>query len=43
MEVGKISADGVANVACEPTGMSMRNNCWRAIECRGGAVKRSEQ
>jgi hypothetical protein len=39
VEAGKVGADGVVNVACEPTGISMKKNCWKAIECRGDAVK----
>jgi len=39
VEAGKVGAEAVVNVACEPTGISMRKNCWKAIECRGDAVK----
>lgn len=39
VEAGKLSADAVINVACEATGVSMTKNCWKAIECRGDAVK----
>jgi hypothetical protein len=39
VEAGKLAADAVVNVACEATGISMKKNCWKAIECRGDAVK----
>ena len=39
VEAGKIGADGVINVACEATGVSMKKNCWKTLECRGDAVK----
>jgi hypothetical protein len=39
VEAGKLGADAVVNVACEPTGVSMKKNCWKAIECRGDAAK----
>lgn len=39
VEAGKLAADAVVNVACEATGVSMKKNCWKTIECRGDAVK----
>jgi hypothetical protein len=39
VEAGKIGAEAVVNVACEATGISMTKNCWKALECRGDAVK----
>lgn len=42
VEAGKLKADAVVNVACEPTGVSMKKNCWKTLECRGDAVKWKE-
>src|SRR5688500_10620559 len=39
IEAGKLRADAVINFICEPIGVSMRRNCWKAIECRGDAIK----
>lgn len=39
VEAGKLKADAVVSVACQPVGVSWKKNCWKAIECRGDAVK----
>jgi uncharacterized protein YbjQ (UPF0145 family) len=39
IEAGKLKADAVINFICEPVGVSMKRNCWKAIECRGDAIQ----
>ena len=39
IEAGKVGADAVIDFICEPIGVSWSRNCWKAIECRGDAIK----
>lgn len=39
INAAKLDADAIINVICEETGVSWVYNCWKTIECRGDAIK----